>query len=67
LSLVTNKEEAIEMKEEMREILVEGMMEWWKDLPKDKQDAITKAEMSARVKIAQAKLDFMKDVQKILS
>ncbi len=54
------------MKEEMREILVEGLMEWWKDLPKDKQDAITRAEMKARVTISQAKADFMKDVQKIL-
>ena len=55
------------MKEQMKEVLVEGMMEWWKDLPKDKQDAITKAEMAARVKVAQAKLDFLKDVQKILA
>ncbi|MDD1758563.1 MAG: hypothetical protein LUQ22_07525 [Methanotrichaceae archaeon] len=55
------------MKEEMKEILAEGLMEWWKDLPEDQKKAITKAEMAARVKIAQAKLDFLKDVQKILA
>jgi uncharacterized protein HemY len=55
------------MKEEMKELLVEGLMEWWKDLPEDQKKAITKAEMAARVKIAQAKLDFLKDVQKILA
>ena len=55
------------MKEGMKEILVEGMMEWWKELPEDQKKAITKAEMVARVKVAQAKLDFLKDVQKILA
>jgi hypothetical protein len=30
-------------REEMEESKMEGMMEWWKDLPEDKKKAVMKA------------------------
>jgi uncharacterized protein HemY len=51
--------------EEMEESKMEGMMEWWKDLPEDKKKAIMKAKMEMKIKKVQAKLDFLKEMQRI--
>ena len=52
-------------KEEMEESKMEGMMEWWKDLPEDKKKAVMKAKMEMKIKKVQAKLDFLKEMQRI--
>jgi hypothetical protein len=52
-------------KEEMEGSKMEGMMEWWKDLPEDKKKAVMKAKMEMKIKKVQAKLDFLKEMQKI--
>jgi hypothetical protein len=52
-------------REEMEESKMEGMMEWWKDLPEDKRKAVMKAKMEMKIKKVQAKLDFLKEMQKI--
>jgi hypothetical protein len=52
-------------KEEMEGSKMEGMMEWWKDLPEDKKKAIMKAKIEMKIKKVQAKLDFLKEMQKI--
>jgi hypothetical protein len=52
-------------REEMEESKMEGMMEWWKDLPEDKKKAVMKAKMEMKIKKVQAKLDFLKEMQKI--
>jgi uncharacterized protein HemY len=52
-------------REEMEEHKMEGMMEWWKDLPEDKKKAVMKAKMEMKIKKVQAKLDFLKEMQKI--
>ena len=54
-----------EMKEEVREEVMEGLMEWWEHLPEDKKKAIMKAKLEMKVKKVQAKLDFLKEMQKI--
>ena len=54
-----------EMKEEVREEVMEGLMEWWEHLPEDKKKAIIKAKLDMKVKKVQAKLDFLKEMQKI--
>jgi hypothetical protein len=51
--------------EEMEESKMEGMMEWWKDLPEDKKKAVMKAKMEMKIKKVQAKLDFLKEMQRI--
>jgi hypothetical protein len=51
--------------EEMEEPKMEGMMEWWKDLPEDKKKAVMKAKMEMKIKKVQAKLDFLKEMQRI--
>ena len=52
-------------KEEMMEAKMEGMMEWWKNLPEDKKKAVMKAKLDKKMKILQAKMDFLKEMQKI--
>jgi hypothetical protein len=52
-------------REEMEGSKMEGMMEWWKDLPEDKKKAVMKAKMEMKIKKVQAKLDFLKEMQKI--
>ena len=54
-----------EMREEVREEVMEGIMEWWEHLPEDKKKAIIKAKLDMKVKKVQAKLDFLKEMQKI--
>ena len=54
-----------EMREEVREEVMEGLMEWWEHLPEDKKKAIMKAKLEMKVKKVQAKLDFLKEMQKI--
>jgi hypothetical protein len=52
-------------KEEMEESKMEGMMEWWEHLPEDKKKAMMKAKLEMKMKKVQAKLDFLKEMQKI--
>jgi hypothetical protein len=52
-------------KEEMEESKMEGMMECWEHLPEDKKKAVMKAKMEMKIKKVQAKLDFLKEMQKI--
>jgi hypothetical protein len=52
-------------KEEMEESKMEGMMEWWEHLPEDKKKAVMKAKLEMKIKKVQAKLDFLKEMQKI--
>ena len=54
-----------EMREEVREEVMEGLMVWWEHLPDDKKKAIVKAKLEMKVKKVQAKLDFLKKMQKI--
>ncbi len=53
------------MKEEMKEEMMEGMMEWWEHLSEDKKKAIIKAKLDMKTKMVQAKLDFLKEMQKL--
>ena len=41
------------------------MMGWWKDIPEEKKKAFMKAKMDFKIKKVQAKLDFLKEVQRI--
>ena len=50
---------------EMGEQKMEGMMEWWAELPEDKKKAVMKAKLEMKMKKVQAKLDFLKEIQKI--
>jgi hypothetical protein len=52
-------------KEEMEESKMEGMMEFWEHLPEDKKKAVMKAKMEMKIKKVQAKLDFLKEMQRI--
>jgi hypothetical protein len=51
--------------EEMEESKMEGMMEFWEHLPEDKKKAVMKAKMEMKIKKVQAKLDFLKEMQRI--
>jgi hypothetical protein len=51
---------------EMEEHEMEGMMNWWEHLPEDKKKAVMKAKLEMKTKKVQAKLDFLKELQKIL-
>ena len=42
-----------------------GHMEWWKNIPEEKKKAFMKAKMDFKIKKVQAKLDFLKEIQKI--
>ena len=52
-------------KEEMEESEMGGHMGWWKNIPEEKKKAFMKAKMDYKIKKVQAKLDFLKEVQKI--
>jgi hypothetical protein len=52
-------------KEEMEESKIEGMMNWWEHIPEDKKKAVMKAKLEMKIKKVQAKLDFLKEMQKI--
>ncbi|MDD1758070.1 MAG: hypothetical protein LUQ22_04990 [Methanotrichaceae archaeon] len=53
------------MKEGMKEEMMGGMMEWWEHLSEDKKKAIIKAKLDMKIRKVQAKLDFLKEMQKI--
>jgi hypothetical protein len=44
---------------------MEGMKEWWEHLDEGKKKAFIKAKMDKKMKIVQAQLDFLKEIQKI--
>jgi hypothetical protein len=44
---------------------MEGMMEWWAHIPEDKKNVVMKAKLEMKIKKVQAKLDFLKEMQKI--
>ncbi len=48
------------MKEEMKD-----HDEWWKHIGEEKKKAFIKAKLDMKIKKAQAKLDFLKEIQKI--
>ena len=52
-------------KEEMEESEMEGHGGWWKNIPEEKKKAFMKAKMDYKIKKVQAKLDFLKEIQKI--
>jgi hypothetical protein len=52
-------------KEETGESKMEGMMNWWEHIPEDKKKAVMKAKLEMKIKKVQAKLDFLKEMQKI--
>jgi hypothetical protein len=52
------------MKEEMEDLEMEGK-ECWEHIPEEKKKALLKAKLDFKMKRVQAKLDFLKEVQKI--
>jgi len=52
--------------EEMEDPEMEGK-ECWEKIPEDKKKALMKAKLEFKMKRVQAKLDFLKEVQKIFS
>ena len=54
-------------KEEMEESEMGGAEPWWKQIPEEKKKAFMKAKMDFKIKKVQAKLDFLKEVQKIFA
>ncbi len=54
-------------KEEREESKMEGMMNCWEHLPEDKKKALMKAKLEMKMKMVQAKLDFLKEMQKIFA
>jgi hypothetical protein len=52
------------MKEEMEDPEMEGK-ECWEHIPEDKKKALLKAKLDFKMKRVQAKLDFLKEVQRI--
>ena len=54
-------------KEERDESKMEGMMNCWEHLPEDKKKAFMKAKLEMKMKMVQAKLDFLKEMQKIFA
>ena len=51
---------------EMEKPEMQGMMNWWEHLSEDKKKAFIKAKLDFKIKKAQAKMDFLKDIQKVL-
>jgi hypothetical protein len=51
--------------EEMEESGMEGGEGWWKHISEDKKKAFIKAKLDFKIKKVQAKLDFLKELQKI--
>lgn len=52
-------------KEEMEGSEIEGVWGWWKHIPEEKKKAFMKAKMDYKIKKVQAKLDFLKEMQRI--
>ncbi|MGA9099158.1 MAG: hypothetical protein WB392_09535 [Methanotrichaceae archaeon] len=52
-------------KEEMEESEMGSHGGWWKNIPEEKKKAFMKAKMDYKIKKVQAKLDFLKEIQKI--
>lgn len=52
-------------KEGMEGHEMEGGWGWWKDIPEEKKKAMMKAKMDFKIKKVQAKLDFLKEMQRI--
>ena len=48
--------------EEAEESVMEG---WWEHISEDKKKAFMKAKLDMKIKKVQAKLDFLKELQKI--
>ncbi len=46
---------------------MEGMMNCWEHIPEDKKKAVMKAILDMKIKKVQAKLDFLKELQKIFA
>ncbi len=44
---------------------MEGGWGWWKHIPEEKKKAVMKAKMDYKMKKVQAKLDFLKEMQRI--
>jgi hypothetical protein len=42
-----------------------GMEGWWEHIPEDKKKTVMKAKLEMKIKMVQAKLDFLKEMQKI--
>ena len=53
--------------EEMEGSKMEGMMNWWEHITEDKKKAFMKAKLDMKIKKVQAKLDFLKELQKIFA
>ncbi len=51
----------------MEESEAEGMKGWWEHLNENQKKAFTKALLDFKTKKVQAKLDFMKELQKIFA
>ena len=54
-------------REEMEGSKMEGMMNCWEHIPEDKKKAVMKAKLDMKIKKVQAKLDFLKEMQKIFA
>ena len=52
-------------KEEMEESEMEDCGSWWEKIPEEKKKALMKAKMDYKIKKVQAKLDFLKEMQRI--
>jgi hypothetical protein len=50
---------------ETEESEMEGMKSWWEHISEDKKKAFIKAKLDFKTKKVQAKLDFLKELQKI--
>jgi hypothetical protein len=49
----------------MHEEEMEGEEGWWEHISEDKKKAFVKAKLDLKIKKAQAKLDFLKELQRI--
>lgn len=65
LTFLKRREKNMMHKEEMEESEMEGMMNWWEHLSEDKKKSLMKAKLEMKMKMVQAKLDFLKEMQKI--
>jgi hypothetical protein len=50
---------------EMKETEMEGGEAWWKHIPEEQKKAFMKAKLDYKIKKVQAKMDFLKELQKI--
>ncbi len=44
---------------------MEGGAAWWEHIPEEKKKAFMKAKLDWKIKKVQAKMDFLKEIQKI--